>query len=53
MWMTGTAGGKPALRRPSYMVWLEKCTDVEVDGIVLHDAMCWTLNLQYAPGLPV
>ena len=38
-------GGKPALRRPSYMVWLEKCTDVEVDGIVLHDAMCWTLNL--------
>ena len=37
--------GKAVLRRPSYMVWFDHCTDVEVDHIVLHDAMCWTLNL--------
>lgn len=37
--------GKPNLRRPSYMVWMENCTNVTFDNIILYDAMTWTLNL--------
>ena len=36
--------GKPTLRRPSAMVWLLKCKDVQVENIILRDSMCWTLH---------
>ncbi|NJP40611.1 hypothetical protein HCH52_06045 [Oscillospiraceae bacterium HV4-5-C5C] len=37
--------GRPNLRRPSYMVWVEDSCQVRLENIILHDAMCWTLNV--------
>ncbi|MDD2214546.1 MAG: glycosyl hydrolase family 28 protein, partial [Oscillospiraceae bacterium] len=37
--------GRPNLRRPSYMVWVENSRQVQLENIILHDAMCWTLNI--------
>ena len=45
--------GRPALRRPACMVWFERCQEVEVDNITLHDSMCWTLNLDTCDGVRV
>ena len=36
--------GKPNLKRPSYMVWLQDCSKVRVENIILYDSMCWTLH---------
>ena len=45
--------GKSALRRPSYMVWLDHCTQVKIDHITLCSSMCWTLNLDTCDGVSV
>lgn len=45
--------GKANLRRPSYMVWVNNSRNVQIDNIILHDAMCWTLNLECSDHIKV
>ena len=45
--------GKPALRRPSAMVWLLRCKNVRVENIILRDSMCWTLHPEASEGVVI
>lgn len=45
--------GKPHLRRPSYMVWAQNCRNLVFDNIILHDSMCWTLNVDCCDGVVI
>lgn len=37
--------GKPNLVRPAGMVWVQDCTDVRIENVILRDSMCWTLHI--------
>ncbi len=39
--------------RPDYMVWLDRCSHVRIENIILEDAMNWTLNLFRCDGVMV
>lgn len=45
--------GKPVLRRPSYMVWVQESSNITIENIVLHDSMSWTLNLDSSKNITV
>lgn len=38
--------GKENLKRPSYMVWIDKSDHIVIENIILHDSMTWTLNVE-------
>lgn len=45
--------GKPNLRRPSCMVWAQNCENLRFENIILHDSMCWTLNVDCCRGVSI
>ena len=45
--------GKPNLRRPSAMVWVQESRDVTFQNIVLEASMSWTLHVDRCDGITV
>ena len=37
--------GKPNLLRPAGMVWVQDCSNVRIENIILRDSMSWTLHI--------
>lgn len=39
--------GLPHINRPMYTVWIRGCTQVDIQNVIIEDALDWTLDIDY------